>query len=85
MKRNNDHYYSEITSFEDIRIEKARLILKGKLISSKINIDLILVRERLSLSGLMLSMAGEFILPRIGDIIGLWSKKAESESESGSE
>lgn len=82
MKRNNDHYYSEITSFEDIRIEKARLILKGKLISSKINIDLILVKERLSLSGLMLSMAGEFILPRIGKIIGLWSKKAESESGS---
>jgi len=84
MKRNNDHYYSGITSFEDIRLEKARLILKGKLISSKIDIDILLIKEGLSVSGLMLSMAGEFILPKISHIIGLWSKRAESESGTGS-
>jgi hypothetical protein len=61
MKRNNDHHYSAISSFEDIRIEKARLILKSKLIESKIKLDILEVRETFSFSAIALSLIRKFV------------------------
>jgi hypothetical protein len=65
MKRINDHYYPGITSFEDFRLEKQRLILKSKLVEAKINMEIIIIREVFSVSGLVFSFAKEFILPKI--------------------
>jgi hypothetical protein len=61
MKRNNDYHYSGITSFEDMRLERSRLILKSKLIETKIEIDIIQSKEVLSVSTLVLSFAGKFV------------------------
>lgn len=69
MKRNNDHYYSGITSFEDIRLEKARLILKGRLIESKLNLDLMQMRESFSFSAIFLTIARKFIPQNLLEIL----------------
>ena len=61
MKRNNDYHYSGIDSFEDLHLERARLILKSKLIETKIKIDIIQTRELFSLPGLVLSIARKYI------------------------
>ena len=68
MKRNNDYHYSGIDSFEDLRLERARLILKSKLIGTKIKIDIIQTRELFSVSALVLSLARKYI-PQ--DIFGI--------------
>jgi len=68
MKRNNDYHYSGITSFEDLRLERARLILKSKLIETKIRIDILETRELFSVSALLLSLARKYI-PQ--DIFGI--------------
>jgi len=69
MKRNNDYHYSWITSFEDIHLEKTRLILKSKLIESKINMDIIQVRDAFSVTTLVLTIVRKFIPPDIYEII----------------
>jgi hypothetical protein len=61
MKRNDDYHYSGITSFEDLRLERARLILKSKLIETKIKIDIIETRELFSVSAMVLSLARKYI------------------------
>jgi hypothetical protein len=81
MKRNNDYYYAGISSFEDIRLEKSRLILKGRLMESKLNIDLVQLRERFSISALASSVLREYILPRISDLLGFLVRKVDSETE----
>ena len=68
MKRNNDYHYSGIDSFEDLRLERARLILKGKLIETKIKIDVLQTKELFSVSALVLSLARKYI-PQ--DIFGI--------------
>jgi len=69
MKTNNDHPYNSITSFEDFRFEKERLILKGKLIEARINMEIILLRQFFSVSNLVMSFTREFILPKITGIL----------------
>jgi hypothetical protein len=61
MKRNDDYHYCGITSFEDLRLERARLILKSKLIETKIKIDVIQTRELFSISAMLLSLARKYI------------------------
>jgi hypothetical protein len=65
MKTNNDHPYHSITSFEDFHLEKERLILKGKLIEARINMEVILIRHFFSVSNLVMSFTREFILPKL--------------------
>jgi hypothetical protein len=81
MKRANDHYYSDITSFEDFRLEKQRLILKSKLIEAKINMDILLIRELFSVSNLILSFARDYILPKISGIFEDMLNLRNSEKE----
>jgi hypothetical protein len=71
MKRNNDYHYSGIDSFEDLRLERARLILKSKLIGTKIKIDIIQAKELFSVSALVFSLARKFV-PQ--DIYGIVEK-----------
>jgi hypothetical protein len=82
MKKNNDSYYSELTSFEDLRLERTRLILKSRLIETRININFEGIRETFSFSALAFSMVKEFFISKIGDIVGFFTKKPENEDES---
>ncbi|MRS05104.1 hypothetical protein EG832_18105 [bacterium] len=69
MKKNNYYNISEISSFEDIRIERARLNLRSKLIETKIKIDIIQTKEALPLSALLLSVARKFVPQDIYEIV----------------
>jgi hypothetical protein len=82
MKKNNDSYYSDLTSFEDFRLERTRLILKSRLIETRINLNFEGIRETFSLSGLVFSMLKELFFSKIGDILGILTKKSDNEDES---
>jgi hypothetical protein len=69
MKRSKDYPYSEISSFEDLRMEKERLILKSKLTEIKIKMDILLIRRTFSVPNLVLSVTKESVLPQISDFI----------------
>jgi Na+-transporting NADH:ubiquinone oxidoreductase subunit NqrD len=69
MKKNNEYHYSGITSFEDLRLERSRLILKSKLIETKIQIDILQTREVFSISALVLSLVRKYIPPDIFGIV----------------
>jgi hypothetical protein len=75
MKKNNDYHYSGITSFEDLRLERARLILKSKLIETKIQIDILQTKEVFSISALALSLARKYIPQEIFGIAEAILKK----------
>lgn len=76
---NNIHPYSEISTFEDFRIERERLILKKKILEVKLHISYIQIIKIFSISNLLISSAKEFILPKISDIIGSLLKNADSD------
>ena len=80
MKKDNRSHYTEISSIEDIKLEKMRLMLKGKLLESRMSLDLRQVRRKFSLAAIAASFAGSFVLPRISDLIAVILKKAEKES-----
>ena len=82
MKENNDSYYSELTSFEDLHLEKTRLILKSRLLETRISLNLEGIRETFSFSGLAFSMVKEFFFSKIGDIVGFFTKNSTNEKES---
>ena len=69
MEKNNDYHYSGITTFEDMKLEKARLILKGRLIETKIKIDIIQTREVFSVSAMVLALARKYIPQDIYGIV----------------
>jgi hypothetical protein len=69
MRKNNDHHYSGITSFEDLRLERTRLLLRSKLIQTKIKIDMIQTKESLPLSAMALSVARKFIPQDLYEIV----------------
>jgi hypothetical protein len=82
MAGNSDHKFSDISSFEDFRLEKERLILKSKLAESKIDLDIFMIRRAFSVSNLILSFAREFILPKLTFFLGDLSKKVENKPNS---
>jgi hypothetical protein len=69
MKTNSDDRYNAITSFDDFQREKEILILKSKLIETRINMEIAVIRQVLSVTNMVLSFAKEFIMPRITTII----------------
>jgi hypothetical protein len=79
MKNYYDNKYSEISSFEDFRIERERLIFKSILIEAKLNLTYLQVRKMFSVSNLLFSFAKEAILPKISDFLGTLIKKLEKE------
>jgi hypothetical protein len=80
MRRYSSDSYTGITSLEEIRLEKSRLLLKGKLLESRIALDVGGVREKFSLAALAASFARSFILPRVSDLLGSILKTVEKES-----
>lgn len=69
MKRNNDYHYSSISSFEDLHLEKARLIMKSRLLESKINIDIIRIREAFSITTVIVTVIKKIIPSEIFGIV----------------
>lgn len=69
MKRNNDYHYSSVTSFEDLRLEKTRLILKSKIMESKIKLDVIQIGDMFSIQALVMTVLRKFIPSDIYDLI----------------
>jgi hypothetical protein len=84
MKSNHEHKYSEISSFEDLRIEREHLIFRSRLIEAKLNLSYLHVRKIFSVSNLFVSFAKESILPRISEYLGVLIKKVGKESQPGS-
>jgi hypothetical protein len=82
MKKNNDSYYSELTSFEDLRLERTRLLLKSRLLETRISLNLEGIRETFSFSGLAFSIVKEFLFSKIGDIVGFFTKNSGKDAES---
>jgi hypothetical protein len=70
MKKSSDYGFSEISSFEDFRIERERLIFRSKLIEAKLNLSFLHIRTVFSASNIFLSLAKSFILPKISDLLG---------------
>jgi hypothetical protein len=69
MKQINDHYYPGCDSLEDIRSEKARLILKGKILETRIKIDMADIRESFSLSALAGALVKKYLPWDLTDLI----------------
>jgi hypothetical protein len=69
MKQNNGYRYSGITSFKDLRIEKERLNLKGKLMEARMRLDVYNIRQSLVVTNLIPSLIRDFGLTKISDTI----------------
>ena len=82
MEKNNDSYYSELTSFEDLRLERTRLILKSRLLETRIRLNLEDIRETFSFSGLAFSIVKDFLISKIGHIVGLFANNSGNDTES---
>ena len=80
MKNSYDNKYSEISSFEDFRIERERLIFRSKLIEAKLNLTYLQVSKMFSVSNQFFSIAKEVVLPKISDFLGNLIKKVEKET-----
>lgn len=87
MKSDQKYYYSEISSFDDFRAERERLILRGRLIESKLSLNYLHIREMYSVSNLFISFAKETIIPKISDFIGELIKNIgrEPDAETGND
>jgi hypothetical protein len=82
MKKNDDHPYFYISSFEDFHYEKERLIFKGKLIDTRLFLTYLHIKQVFSASNLLLSLTKEYLLPTISSYIGDLSKKVDNEASS---
>jgi hypothetical protein len=81
MKNNSIDQYSEITSFEDFRLEKEILLLKKRLIETKIQHSFMQFSKIFTVSNLLFSISKEFILPKISDFLGVLIKKVGNEAK----
>ncbi|MFA6404291.1 MAG: hypothetical protein WCX31_22090 [Salinivirgaceae bacterium] len=75
MNRNNPTY-SGISSFEDFKLEKERLLLKVELIETRISFNFEKIRSIFSISSMLFSVAKEYIMPKISEFLGGMFKKA---------
>jgi hypothetical protein len=75
MKRNNDHPYSNISSFKDFRREKELLVLKGKIIDAKLSLTYLEIKQTFSARNMIFSMVKEFVLPKISEFFSGISQK----------
>ena len=81
MKKHNDSHYSEISSFEDFRVESEMLKLRSKFIETKLSLSYQQVRKFFSVSNLFSNVARDFILPRISDFLNVLIGKAEKKTD----
>jgi len=81
MKNNPDKKYSQITSFKDFHYERELLILRSKLIETRLTLNYLQVKKAFSVSSLFSSLAKEVVLPKISDFLGELIKKTEKEPQ----
>jgi hypothetical protein len=74
---NNNQAYSGISSFEDFKLEKERLLLKVELIETRLSFNFEKIRNVFSVSTMLFSLAKEYIMPKISDFLGGMFKKTE--------
>jgi hypothetical protein len=65
MKKKFNHAYSEITSFDDFRLEKERLLLKRKLIETRLKLSYSRITNAFSVSNSLFSLAREYLYPKL--------------------
>lgn len=81
MRRNFDHKYADISSFEDFHLEKERLIFRSKLAEARLNLAYIKVTHFLSVSGMLYGLAKDIILPKISEFLKEEPKKEDKKDE----
>jgi hypothetical protein len=65
MKEKNINRYPEISSFKDFHLERERLLLKSKLIETRIDLEVYYIRRAFSISNLFFSFVKKYLQPRI--------------------
>jgi len=81
MKKHNNSHYSEISSFEDFRLESEMLKLRSKFIEAKLNLTYLQIRKIFSVSNLFSSVAKDVVLPKISDFLNVLIGKVEKNTE----
>jgi len=82
MKNKLDNKYSGISSFEDFRYEKEKLMFRSKLAEAKLNIAYLQVSRMFSVSNLLFSLFREAVLPKISGFLGARIKKSGKKDHS---
>jgi hypothetical protein len=65
MPRNNNHRYSGISSSEDFRREKEILLLRSKIIDTRLSLAFLQIKQGLSLSNMIYSLVRKYFLPEV--------------------
>jgi hypothetical protein len=73
-----DQSYPGISSFEDFRLEKERLLLKMELIETRMSFNFEKIRSVFSVSSMLFSLAKEYLMPKISDFLGGMFKSGDS-------
>jgi len=74
--------YSHISSFEDFRAEREQLLMKRELIEVKLNLSYLKLRNAFSFTDTLISLANEYVIPKIKNIFGGFFKNNEDENNS---
>jgi hypothetical protein len=76
MKKFNNHRFSEISSFDDFHHEKERLLLKRKLIETKLYLSYSRITNSFSISKSIFSLVKEYVIPKFTNLFSELIKKA---------
>jgi len=82
MKTRHNHPYSDIASFEDFQLEKERLLMKRKLIETRLKLSYVRISNTFSITNTIFSTAKEFFLPKISNLLGWLLNKVEDKTKS---
>jgi len=79
MKRPGIHKFSDIESFDDFRYETDRLVLKSRLVETRLQISFHDITSGFTLSGLIFSLARTLVMPKLSDLLGFLMRKIDIE------
>ena len=79
IKRQAENRYAHITSFKDFRREKEILDLKAKIIDTRLSLSYMELKQFFSASDWLVSLAKEFILPKLRKVFEGEQKEADGE------
>jgi hypothetical protein len=75
MKSNRLYTYSDISTFNDFRIQEEHLLMKKKMLEASLNLRFEQLGRIFSLSGSIVSLAKEMIRPKIASLFDWLLKK----------
>lgn len=73
--------YSHISSFEDFRAEREQLLMKKELLEVRIKLSYMKLRNAISFTDSIISLANEYVIPKIKNLIGGFFKKHEEKNK----